>query len=394
MPLDPVAQKVMDKIAGKPEPRTNGQTYIDTLLERKPAYSYGEVLPFNMDPQGNTNLDMTAGLPGQLLAGWNTWEKMLKGQVAPYAIKDGPDGSSTVVINPEIAQSAGALSMAVPVGSLGGTAPKGATRMFLGRNSAGADGLALRQAEQMAEAGLSKERIYSQTGWFQGEDGHWRYEISDHKAKVISDKVEYPEPDASGSPIGNASAYNTGSVGVPLFDKSVVSDFLKHQDLQRKAVYPEGTQTAPIMNSTEIVPSYQPFIRGYFDPEKNRIGMAKASPKDFRDTLLHELQHAIQKKEGFSGGANTAQFLPENFADTKTAFFKKANDTTIPEAERKAAWDEFMRYQLMGNNAYKQYRNNLGEREARNVSKRADMTGEQRRQIPPWKTMDPIEELK
>ena len=205
MPFDPSAQKVMNKFFTTPEPRADGQTYLDTLLERKPSYTYGETLPFNQDSQGNTSLDMTAGLPGQLLQGWNTWEKALKGQVAPYMIKDGPGDSSTVVRNPALDQSAGALSMMVPVGSLGATAPKGATRMFLGRNSSGADLVALAKAEKMAAAGLSKERIWSETGWFTGDDEYWRYEVPDHGATLNPAHAEYPE----------APAYTPKLKGVP-----------------------------------------------------------------------------------------------------------------------------------------------------------------------------------
>lgn len=384
------------------------KTYLDKLLTRTPGFTYGDVLPFNQDEKGTTHLDLTAGIPGAAMQGWNTWSKLLQGKVAPYAIQDGPGDQSKAVINPDITQSAGALSMAAAAGSPLGTAPKGAARMFLGRNSSGADGMALRQAEKMAADGLSEERIWSQTGWFRGEDGHWRYEVSDHKAKINPEKITPSEPTTNPQSSTGTATDNTGTVSVPLFDKHNVAEYFKHQDLQRKAVYPEGTGTASIIDSTNLYPSYEPFVQGFFDPAKNAIGMAKASPKSFKGTMLHELQHAIQQKEGFVNGGSSSQFLPADFAAQQSAAraeltrsgkaaeaiytqngHAKGPDYKAAYAAFEEARQESVRLGQMRQDSIAQYHNILGEREARNVSKRSNMTNEERKQNPPWKTIDP-----
>ena len=49
---------------------------------------------------------------------------------------------------------------------------------YAGPKAATADLEALRQAKEMAEQDVAAETIRQQTGWFQGMDGKWRFEIS------------------------------------------------------------------------------------------------------------------------------------------------------------------------------------------------------------------------
>lgn len=383
MPFDPAAQKVMDKFFTKPEPRADGQTYIDTLLERKPAYTYGETLPYNQDPQGNTSWDFTAGIPGQLLEGWNTWEKTLKGQVAPYMIKDGPGDSSTPVRNPAIDQSAGALSMAVPVGSLGGTAPKGAARMFLGRNSSGADHAALARAEQMAQSGLSRERIWSETGWFKMENGVWAYEVPDIGGQL--------RPGLPKNAAGEVTPFGGGWRGL--------DSYLDHPELTAKGQYTDWLgNTAPITKSLTVGLETDPMAAGSFS--NGHMDVSPQLPEEFRKTVLHETHHGISRNEGFADGGNIEQFLPDRFTE-KLAFaednverlgqllgdYAETNPGYIKAVEEQSV---LVRMKL---NAIADYLNLGGEREARNVEKRSTMTPEQLKQNPPWSTIGPYHKV-
>lgn len=77
---------------------------------------------------------------------------------------------------------------------------------------------------------------------------------------------------------------------------------------------------------------------------------AKQSAKDrIRNTVLHEMQHAIQVREGFVAGANPAEFLPQSVINDKERAAKKLADivknfelgravqTLSPQARK--AWD-------------------------------------------------------
>ena len=68
---------------------------------------------------------------------------------------------------------------------LGGAAmpaPKGSLRIFAGRNAKNADLDGLTRAQRLAADGADRGAIWNDTGWFQGVDGQWRFEIDDSGA--------------------------------------------------------------------------------------------------------------------------------------------------------------------------------------------------------------------
>lgn len=95
-----------------------------------------------------------------------------------------------------------------------------------------------------------------------------------------------------------------------------------------------------------------------YEPEQKR----KARLQAFRSTALHELQHAIQEREGFEKGGDPAQFKGKRLP---------INPTT---------GERFTPLEL--------YQALVGETEARLVQKRMDMTPEERRATPPYSQVD------
>lgn len=55
---------------------------------------------------------------------------------------------------------------------------------FGGQRAATADLGKLAEARSLASKGVGRDDILSQTGWFRGPDGHWRFEISDQGMTV------------------------------------------------------------------------------------------------------------------------------------------------------------------------------------------------------------------
>lgn len=271
-------------------------------------------------------LDMLAALalPGDVASG----------QVDPM----GPEGLS---------RAAGfAANVAMP--GLAGGAAQAATHgvdpnllsIFAGPNSKTADLGRLEQAKKYVDElgyGMSPEETWNETGWFQGTDGMWRYEIPD--PLYVGDKGVPPD---SIAPWNQKAA--SGQVG----------QFLNHPELF--AAYPELAQlgaevsTGPF-GGTKGLSFIKPApIEGFYDHDMKFLKAAGPTQTDATSVMLHELQHAIQPIEGFAGGGNP-QAMGQLIANL------------APQADQ----------QLLMPRPYDVYHSLAGEVEARNVQERFEL---------------------
>lgn len=99
------------------------------------------------------------------------------------------------------------------------------------------------------------------------------------------------------------------------------------------------------------------------EPEVNRIPSNYAA----KGVLLHELQHAVQQREGFARGAN-----PDMFS---TYLNKEVTQQGVPPGE-------------LDSMARDIYMHHAGETEARNVQTRAGYSTTTRSRAAPWTTED------
>lgn len=154
----------------------------------------------------------------------------------------------------------------------GAGATRNALGIFGGRLAKTADQAALAKAESMAAEGAPREQIWNDTGWFQGVDGKWRFEIDD-------------------------SSYRYRYGAAP----GRVSNALSHDKLAD--AYPESMG----LNLTFESP------RGgaFWNSNDKTISLSNVQHKNDPGNLLHELQHSIQDKEGFSKGGNIAGIMAE-----------------------------------------------------------------------------------
>ena len=195
----------------------------------------------------------------------------------------------------------------------------------------------------MEQAGMSREEIFDETGWFRGHDGKWRFEISDKGAQLIPVE-ETPKgrlwlekfgryPDRAGS------------------DK--LSDVLKHPKLFEQ--YPDLAELEVHWDAPPQSASYSPYLKipspgGTAGGAKDYISL---DPNDTKllSRLLHEIQHAVQAREGFSPGGNPSEWR------------------LIDEAMK--AHEKFPGSASARDLAYEAYMRHAGEVEARNVQYRA-----------------------
>lgn len=142
------------------------------------------------------------------------------------------------------------------------------------------------KAQKLKDSGLySNEDIRQETGWFQDKEGNWEFEISDHN----NDFKINPQP-------------NTKYKMSNLFEAKTLYD-----------LYPGLKDINVIFKK---LPKHK---SGNYNMETNEITINNNNLDnidDIRGTLLHEMQHYIQKVEGLPRGT-TILFGNEQYANSK-----------------------------------------------------------------------------
>jgi hypothetical protein len=159
---------------------------------------------------------------------------------------------------PSIGAPAGAFKVAAQALS---AAPEAA--MFIGALAKTWNRGSNAKAVEMEKAGVDPQTIWRETGNWRGPDGQWRQEISDQTAQYVG-----------------------GQPGAP------AGQVLRHPELS--AAYPDVMQTPVYERPSTSTSSYG----------QGRIEIGTADRTSKKSKALHELQHAIQEKEGFARGGS------------------------------------------------------------------------------------------
>ena len=189
------------------------------------------------------------------------------------------------------------------------------TRIFAGKRAAARTGdhrrSATAEAESLLEQGFKNREVYERTGVFRGADGKLRFEIDDSAASVL----KAPSPNTA----------------------MRLEDYLTH---------PELYELYPSMRGMPVdfkQPKDMDGAGGTFSPSNQRISLAMNDPEKMRSILLHEAQHAVQNREGFSGGSSPT----DDYSKTQA---KEFSDNLFSSSDAKN-----MRYQYDSfNNQYDQ----------------------------------------
>ena len=238
-----------------------------------------------------------------------------------------------------------------------------AQNTFAGVNARTADLNALSTAQELERQGMDADAIRRQTGWFRGMDGKWRFEIDDSGMRFRKDGdvrlmeeggyrrlQELTEKIDSGLTIEEEAELSKleDIYNDRVWDeKYLLTDFVKHDELYK--AYPRLRGVSLVFDDLPLAE------KGYFDPKSNTVVLSdKLFGKD-SDTLIHEIQHIIQKYEGFARGAS-----PQYWNNRMEQGYSK----------RWTSGEEMMPSEL--------YRNTAGEIEARDAAARRQMTPEQR----------------
>jgi hypothetical protein len=238
-------------------------------------------------------------------------------------------------------------------------ADKGATGfLFAGGKAATADKLRLSTAKEMLANGADPETVRKETGWHQGYDEEWRFEIDDIDMKISTSGGASRNPDIRRyDELVNKVYFEDTATEQEREELRVLSDNLKGTDIAPKKLgdlidHPDLFAAYPQLEEIDVY--FAPNAKsgsGSYHPGFKEISLAqtdKLNKKKLKETLIHEIQHAVQDIENFASGSN-----PDQFVGTSQQ------------------------------SAYDQYRSTAGEIEARDAASRADLDAEQRKNTRP-----------
>lgn len=265
-------------------------------------------------------------------------------------------------------------------------------------------------AKQMEEAKKDAKAIKMATGWEKAVDGKWRYEMPDAKIKDTID-------------VGGGNIFKR-------FEEDMLWTDGKLEDaVDAPKLFEAYPQLKNIKIHTDAVMNDMP-SNGEYNPQTKTITIHADELKYLNSILNHEIQHVIQREEGFAHGGTPEQVerdfnaakaewkarsyafeleekakemggeynqsavekaliqeykdmdMPEFIPDKETRingfnyFARGYADRSMDDAIKRFRLDRFQRTDF---DSYQEYRKLAGEVESRNVEKRLGMTDEERR---------------
>ena len=265
-------------------------------------------------------------------------------------------------------------------------------------------------AKQMEKAKKDAKIIKMATGWEKGVDGKWRYEMPDAKIKDTID-------------VGGGNI-------VKRFEEDMLWTDGKLEDaVDAPKLFEAYPQLKNIKIHTDVVMNDMP-SNGEYNPQTKTITIHADELKYLNSILNHEIQHVIQREEGFAHGGTPEQVerdfnaakaewkarsyafeleekakemsgeynqsevekaliqeykdmdMPEFIPDKETRikgfnyFARGYADRSMDDAIKRFRLDRFQRTDF---DSYQEYRKLAGEVESRNVETRLGMTDEERR---------------
>ena len=288
-------------------------------------------------------------------------------------------------------------------------------------------------AQKMEAAKKEAKTIKWATGWERGADGKWRYEIPDgiyhpkgdaelkkalakqpwsEELNGLSDRIlDGEELSKEETEHFNELAEKEAAFKADYLKKKKphLADWLENDELFK--AYPELKRVGIVF--TDNMPKEQ---AGYYDSKSNAITVNTNSSEDTASIIAHEVQHAIQRYEGFATGGNlkaAMEYLSGNKrADVKIkqqlayklsqekglGLSEEEVNSLIGHLEYEDISDDELQKQIdalcqkhnitedqlediypMDSVWHEAYNRISGETEARNVQKRMGMTAEERR---------------
>lgn len=288
--------------------------------------------------------------------------------------------------------------------------------VFAGINALTADKEALAKAQEMIRQGVEPAKVWHETGWGQGADGKWRFEISDDAAKLVNVPVN-----KSWEQFANAAEtekYGRRGANVSSMSAKEFKDFKKW----RAGLEDEYNKTNATMRplseifqheqAASAYPDVYNSLSAHWDASMGKNGSFGNGKIAFGDVsnqegvkglFGHELQHAIQQREGFARGGNPEQFIGKLFSkeqiqDARILSQMMSKGKTLDEAlkeyktlirkDPESGAVSIVRYtdniDALTHEPFEAYKRLAGEVEARTTQSRLNLDSQQRRDNYPF----------
>ena len=175
----------------------------------------------------------------------------------------------------------------------------------------------------------AKDQLYLDTGMYRGSDGKFRFKIDTSEAQMNQGFL------------ADNNALKNGMLVVDNLPKNTtIKDILNFEDLYKqyrnttsninsslkvgdKSRIFQQLGNIPIKTTDDIyfppnytkaeVEEYKSRMGAAYSPSTDTIYLKNNTIGEIRSTLLHEIQHAIQRREGFNKGGSSSSYLPKNF---------------------------------------------------------------------------------
>src|SRR5215471_4596531 len=173
----------------------------------------------------------------------------------------------------------------------------------------------LREAFDLMNRGANRDEVFHRTGWFQGGDNQWRFNISDKDMELKLNNLRKNNWDKTDSSrVIYGPEFRFGS------KPQTLDDIVDHPELF--AAYPE-------LKNVEVrpVPLGSMFTHnGAYDKNKNILYLNMLKPEVLKSTTIHEMQHAVQGIEGWARGGDPGEFLYPTFSSELSDVMKLQSD--------------------------------------------------------------------
>ncbi len=171
-------------------------------------------------------------------------------------------------------------------------------------------------AKAMKAQAKSKREIWEATGWTVGNDNRWRFEIPDDISK-IRDEINKP-----------------GTYRLPKI----------YDNKRLYTAYPALKNTLVVIFDGEKLGDWGKNTGGWFDPVDNEIFLINHKERGettIKTSLIHEIQHWIQKMEKFAVGGS-----PDNIRE-KLAISSNSQKNAVKNVLKEYHWGPFTELQKL-----------------------------------------------
>lgn len=217
-------------------------------------------------------------------------EKAVRGLISGFML---PGDVAAGTVDPDSAEAKG-RAFELAGGMVFGPAPvagkivDGTLGSIAGIKSKTANLALYDSARELEKLGQTKDQIWKATGWYKGLEGKWRHEIPDNTAKFTNEFVDT---------IKNNLYSKKEIIDTPL------EKVLNHPELFK--AYPELKNVNIQMdNSLKSYGAAHHYPDGHVELAINPYLILKDGQYHPLEVVLHEIQHAIQRTEGFNQGTN------------------------------------------------------------------------------------------